>query len=187
MKPDDWCEKEYRYVVLIITVCTQEEYDRDGPRLKAIKLAYPWLRVGLSVEPMLGPMDLGFDFSSGGKPWLDWIICGGESGPDARPMHPDWPTSLHAQCHVAGVPYHFKQWGVWAPHKPAAGGDLGCDVRRGHVTIVHPTGEDDVSVSRRTGGRNTIPGSRYMARVGVKASGRKLRGIEHNGFPKEVH
>ena len=50
-----------------------------------------------------------------GRSGLDWIIVGGESGPDARPMHPDWARSIRAQCHEAGVPFFFKQWGEWAP------------------------------------------------------------------------
>jgi protein gp37 len=47
---------------------------------------------------------------------LDWVICGGESGKHARPMHPDWPRSLRDQCVDAGVPFFFKQWGehAWA-------------------------------------------------------------------------
>lgn len=46
---------------------------------------------------------------------LDWIIVGGESGPGARPMHPDWARSLRDQCQAAGVAFHFKQWGEWGP------------------------------------------------------------------------
>lgn len=42
---------------------------------------------------------------------LDWVICGGETGPGARPMHPDWVRSLRDQCQAAGVPFLFKQWG----------------------------------------------------------------------------
>ncbi len=49
------------------------------------------------------------------NPKIDWVICGGESGPDARPMHPDWARSLRDQCKDAGVPYLFKQWGEWLP------------------------------------------------------------------------
>jgi protein gp37 len=64
-----------------------------------------------SCEPLLGELDL--------RPWLesglDWVICGGESGPQARPMHPDWARSLRDQCVAAGVPFFFKQWGAWAP------------------------------------------------------------------------
>lgn len=49
---------------------------------------------------------------------LDWVIAGGESGPGARPMHPDWARSLRDQCAAAGVPFFFKQWGEWAPAPP---------------------------------------------------------------------
>jgi len=52
-------------------------------------------------------------------PRLDWVIVGGESGPGARPMHPDWARSLRDQCTAAGVPFFFKQWG--GVHKKAAG------------------------------------------------------------------
>lgn len=50
-------------------------------------------------------------------PWrrLDWVIVGGESGPGARPMHPDWARSLRDQCQAAGVAFFFKQWGEWLP------------------------------------------------------------------------
>lgn len=44
---------------------------------------------------------------------IDWVIVGGESGPKARPMHPDWARSLRDQCNAAGVPFFFKQWGEW--------------------------------------------------------------------------
>jgi protein gp37 len=114
---------------------------------------------------------------------LDWVICGGESGPNARPMHPDWARSLRDQCAAAGAKFFFKPWGEWTPHTPVAGGDLGGDVRAGRVQIVHQTGQSDVEISIATGGRSTIPGSRYMARVGKKAAGRLLDGIEHNEVP----
>lgn len=51
----------------------------------------------------------------GFRPKLDWVIVGGESGPGARPMHPDWARSLRDQCQAAGVPFFFKQWGEFAP------------------------------------------------------------------------
>jgi protein gp37 len=50
---------------------------------------------------------------------LGWVIVGGESGPGARPMHPDWARSLRDQCVAAGVPFFFKQWGG---RTPKAGG-----------------------------------------------------------------
>jgi protein gp37 len=46
---------------------------------------------------------------------IDWVVCGGESGPGARPMHPDWARSLRDQCVRAETPFFFKQWGEYAP------------------------------------------------------------------------
>jgi len=57
---------------------------------------------------------------------IDWVVCGGESGPGARPMHPDWARSVRDQCVAAGVPFFFKQWGEWAPF-----GDLNAMRRTG--------------------------------------------------------
>lgn len=72
---------------------------------------------------------------------------------------------------------------IRAPHRPAAGGDLGADVRAGRVRIVHPSGQTDVEVSETTSGRNTIPGCRYMALVGTKRAGRLLDGALHHAYP----
>ena len=133
-----------QHIGLMITVCNQAEADRDIPKLLILKakLGIPW--VGLSIEPMLGPIDLTLDglscgpclrccddfpdpetgqfecrhcdgTSKGDEIELDWVICGGESGPHARPMHPDWARSLRDQCVAAGVPFLFKQWGEWGP------------------------------------------------------------------------
>ncbi|MBN9525412.1 MAG: phage Gp37/Gp68 family protein [Alphaproteobacteria bacterium] len=61
----------------------------------------------ISIEPLLedlGPIDLA---------GIDWVIVGGESGPNARPVHPDWVRSIRDQCLAAGVAFFFKQWGGW--------------------------------------------------------------------------
>lgn len=83
----------------------------------------------LSLEPLLGPLpSLNLD-------GIDWVIVGGESGPKARPMHPDWVRQIRDRCVAAGVPFFFKQWGTWSPSigygskagrvgKKAAGRDL---------------------------------------------------------------
>lgn len=83
----------------------------------------------LSCEPLLGPINLmrwtgtdiegavqlyGEAFSrSDGKPLINWCIVGGESGPNARPMNPNWVRSLRDQCRTSGIAFHFKQWGSW--------------------------------------------------------------------------
>lgn len=59
----------------------------------------------LSLEPLLGPLP-GLDLGG-----IDWVIVGGESGPRARPMSPEWVADLRDQCLRAGVPFFFKQWG----------------------------------------------------------------------------
>lgn len=96
---------------LIASVVNQEEADRDIPRLIALKVKFgiPW--IGLSMEPLLGKVVLRYEWLRD----LDWVIVGGESGPKARPMHPDWARSLRDQCEKARVPFLFKQWGEWAP------------------------------------------------------------------------
>lgn len=76
----------------------------------------------LSCEPLLGPVNLNPwrnpgdlpDPHTPADPRFDWVIVGGESGPGARPMHPDWARALRDQCVAAGVPFLFKQWGEWA-------------------------------------------------------------------------
>lgn len=96
----------------------------------------------ISAEPLLGPINLQalrhggawIDSTSGIWPvWhpLDWIIAGGESGPGARPAHPDWFRSLRDQCQRADVPFFFKQWGEWSP-------DCLCDTAHAHPTIRRP-------------------------------------------------
>jgi protein gp37 len=149
MIPPSWASPELggwpAHVGLMITVVNQAEADQDIPKLLDLKarLRIPW--VGLSMEPLLGPVELthmdvqrhpsaknlspiGAYFINAltgrnddmGRPCpdvpcLDWIIVGGESGHHARPVHPDWARSLRDQCVAAGVPCLFKQWGEWAP------------------------------------------------------------------------
>jgi protein gp37 len=67
----------------------------------------------LSIEPMLGPVDL--NPCSLGPHGISWTVAGGESGRSARPMHPAWARALRDQCVAAGVPFFFKQWGEWEP------------------------------------------------------------------------
>ena len=62
----------------------------------------------LSVEPLLGPVDLD-NYLKG----IHWVIVGGESGPGARPMDPDWARAVRAQCKRAKVHFFFKQWGAF--------------------------------------------------------------------------
>lgn len=96
---------------------TSVENQEQALRRIPVLLEVPAAIHALSVEPLLDAVDL--------MPWidqLDWVIVGGESGPGARPMHPDWVRSLRQQCIPAGVSFFFKQWGVWAPDDTAPSG-----------------------------------------------------------------
>jgi protein gp37 len=93
-------------VWLGVSVEDQRWADIRIPALASVPAAVRFL----SCEPLLGPVDIARYL-----PNLHWVIAGGESGPGARPMHPDWPRALRDQCATQGIPYFFKQWGAWAP------------------------------------------------------------------------
>lgn len=91
---------------------TVETQPLAAPRLKHLAAIEGAKLRFVSVEPMLGPIDL--------RPWLesgvlDWVIAGGESGRRARPTQADWIRALRDQCVAAGVAFFLKQWGEWAP------------------------------------------------------------------------
>lgn len=156
----------------------------------------------LSVEPLLGPVDLSDHNVSGmcgttdranylsgyvapeyscrahlskETPSLDWVIVGGESGHNARPMHPDWARSLRDQCKAAGVPFFFKQWGRFYPTRfpeNVASTTL--------KTVAWPDGTIGPGDSGDKGGLGT---SLEKAPNKTKA-GRSLDGVEHNEWPE---
>lgn len=151
----------------------QQEADERIPHLLATPAAIRFV----SAEPLLGPIDLqwavsrnvldiGAGFLTRGmfapgmeklRP-LDWLIVGGESGPNARPMNPDWARSLRDQCAAAGVPFFFKQWGEW-----------GC---------LHQSKE---------GQHGQIVQGFPMVRVGKKAAGRLLDGVLYSAWPRSAN
>lgn len=155
----------------------------------------------VSIEPMLGGVDLdsieqtvapGY-FGSVLHWWhqphcerhvpyptLDWVICGGETGPRARPMHPDWARGLRDQCIQADVPFFFKQWGEWAP--PFSGCLL---VGSRWDTKVAGDAPRSGFVKSRYRGSNPNLGT-VVYRVGKKAAGRELDGRTWDQVPGEV-
>jgi len=86
------------------TAINQGEWDRDYPKL--VSVPAPWR--GVSMEPLLGPIDIG-----SGCP--DWVVTGGESGAHARQIDQDWVRSLRDQCARDGIAFHHKQWGGIRP------------------------------------------------------------------------
>ena len=150
------------------TIVNRDEMLRDAPKLKQI----PARVLFWSYEPALG--DLG-DLPPSLMP--DWAICGGESGPSARPMHPDWARSLRDQCAAAGVPFLFKQWGEWGSHGGAPSGTPGK-----YAAHWAETGRwsffDEAPRQFWIFGADAV---RML--VGKKAAGRLLDGVQHDGVP----
>lgn len=167
------------------TVVNQLEADRDLPKLLRTPAAVRFL----SIEPMLGPIDLveavscpdcrGAGFGCDGpeeiacstcegheagpidlgESGIDWVITGGESGPHARPANPQWFRDIRDQCAAAGVAHLHKQNGEFASVSEVAG----------------------------EGAHHTFEDGRTVRRVGKKAASRLLDGVVHNGFPGVRH
>jgi protein gp37 len=117
----------------------------------------------MSCEPLLAHLDLSRwlkrDASDSARR-VDWVIAGGESGAKARPMNPEWVRSLRDQCLAQGVPFHFKQWGHWAP-----------------TTVNRQSGVATVEF-RGNNGQSEI-----LTKLGKTAAGRRLDGRTWDGLP----
>jgi protein gp37 len=144
---DEWPDN----IWLGTTVESQTWADRRLPLL----LRYPAKRRFLSCEPLLGPLNLRKWTTNVSKKLfpVDWIIAGGESGAGARPMLPGWARNLRDQCDQAGIPFHFKQWGHWAPaaSKPASSSKTGVgefwDELDGRLVTMQPKGKKEAGRS----------------------------------------
>lgn len=173
------------------TIVNQEEADRDIPKLLAIPARVRFL----SMEPLLGPVSFEGIFASPRNPAdgtnaleaLDWVIVGGESGPGARPMHPDWARSLRDQCEAAGTAFLFKQWGEWVPrsscyHRFADGqacADLDPSATRWPCTRLTYQGGNGNDLASESDGDDA-----YMQRTGKAMAGRLLDGRTWDEFPE---
>ncbi|MFJ2719427.1 phage Gp37/Gp68 family protein [Streptomyces sp. NPDC087437] len=181
----------------------------------------------LSCEPLLGPVDVheylverrdvtdphadapdgavvdGIERS--GDTWhrrerLHWLIVGGESGPKARPMHPDWARSLRDQCDRAQVPFFFKQHGEYASavveDDPAYAGGRAYDSplggrssatlrKRGPSGTFRGGGIRLMQPGDRTRGTVLLDADTIAVRVGKRAAGRELDGRTHDAYPRD--
>lgn len=194
-----WMQQGFPLNVWIgATMVDQGEVDRDARKLLALPAPVHFI----SYEPALGPIDVapwlrpycdagsrphpdggGVTCSrcggTGGCGGLSWVIAGGESGPRARPAHPEWFRSLRDQCMAAGVPFLFKQWGEW--REPVEGEPYSTAMGRAQerpAFIVALDGTVHCFENERT-----TSGGKVMLRIGKKAAGRLLDGRTHDGFP----
>jgi protein gp37 len=157
-----------------VSVENQQWANIRVPALLETPAAVRWL----SMEPLLGAVTFRW------APWtpvvdsdhldglrgLDWIVVGGESGPGARPLHPEWARTIRDACHEAGVPFLFKQWGAYEP----AGYGAGRNTRDDEVWLT-PGNPNDPRFT------HTV-----MRRVGKHDAGRVLDGRTWDEYPKET-
>lgn len=197
-------------VWLGVTVENQEAADERIPLLLKTPAAVRWV----SCEPLVGPVSFRWMAGIFPEPYtaqnpsgktnhlealrrIDWVVSGGESGPHARPMHPDWARSLRDQCVDAGVPFMFKQWGEFETAYHKMGGD---SVFRQFSSFEQWVNKASTwvngGVCLDTAGNELKIGADFMRardegkfpvtimhRVGTKAAGRLLDGVLHDEYP----
>jgi protein gp37 len=176
------------------SVENQEQADIRIPHL--VKM-HATLRF-VSCEPLLGMLNLqevdksygmwldaldSHPLSSPDRPFINWVIAGCESGPKARPVHPDWIRSLRDQCAAANVPFLFKQWGEFAP-----GSNLR-ELKYNKEFIVLNNGDygdywKPMELNNKYATRWNEMHATAMTKVGKKASGNLLDGVQHLAFPQ---
>ena len=167
-------------IILGVTAENQEMLDLRVPLL--LRLGALGWRTMVSAEPLLSAIDLTPWLESsrqeirclsasgvGGHqgPSLGLIICGGETGPGARPVHPDWVRRIRDDCAAAGVLFHLKSLGEWVPSDEV------------------PASQADTYSSKRRGSRQSckVIDETLFVRVGTKAAGRVLDGKTHDARP----
>jgi protein gp37 len=184
----------------------QQRADERVPELLHVPAAVRFL----SAEPLLGPVVIPEAFFRGPKAGPEsirgrrWVIAGGESGPGARPMHPDWPRAIRNQCRDAGVPFLFKQWGEYAPWITEAWFTHGGEEKHAHTWVARDGTvgacwiyDDDGTWSNWTGDPPSVTlvdpedssveevlDVAVMSKIGKGNSGRELDGRTWDEFPE---
>lgn len=178
--------EKVKNVWLGVSVEDQKTADERIPVLLRTSSYVRWL----SVEPMLGPVNLdkyddeyeihwltGLDKEypeEGINMKIDWVVVGGESGPNARPMHPDWVRSIRDQCKAADVPFFFKQWGTWIGSYDAG--------YRSSESGYYNNGMGDNWVRHYF----RFPDGQGMVKTGKKKAGYLLDGKQYREYPNEM-
>jgi len=167
-------------VCLGVSAEDQKRWDERVPLLAMIPATIRFV----SVEPMLSAIDIHHaeNMRSVHKiRKIHWIICGGESGHDARPMHPAWPRVLRDQCQHAGVPFFFKQWGEW---QDGSGTGLNAVVLTNGRAVIPDIQDGRRKLCDELGNRWDEFFPTIVSKVGKSAAGRLLDGREWNEMPE---
>lgn len=155
---------------------SQEWFDSRWQSMRRLYELFGFV-VWVSAEPLLGPIVLPASFLGLGQ--KAWVVTGGESGPKARPCHPQWVRDLRDQCAAANVPFFHKQWGEWSPVNEPSDYPM---------CRVDPDGKwyTSDSATGRAMVHNAILRDKdwqLMARVGKHEAGHLLDGQEWSQFP----
>lgn len=174
---------------------TSVESQKYAPRLDVLARV-PARERFVSAEPLLGPLDLRRWLAPSirirrAEEWIvdrsgvSWVIVGGESGPGARPVHPQWVRDIRDQCQRAGVPFFFKQWGAWKPWLDDQDGDPEYLRHAGNWGQMHPNGKMVKPAGERTAYNYWMDGyNEMMIRVSKKNAGALLDGREYQEMPQ---
>jgi len=181
--------EQMKHIWLGVSVENQEAANERIPYLLGIKDVSVRF---LSCEPLLGPVNLtrlcvpncpdafidslqGLVHGPDDKlPNINWVITGGESGPNARPMHPDWVRSLRDQCNAAGVPFFLKQWGEWGEDCPDGyHNSKSCIIRPNGTTYLADCADNSAD--------------KWLFKVGKQRAGRVLDGRTWDEAPRGCH
>lgn len=192
----------FKWPLLNVAIGASMENQAAGIERMPYLLQIPAAIRFISAEPLIGMLDLIplLNYPVIEKPKLDWVIAGGESGHEARIMHPDWPRLLRDQCKAMGIPYFFKQWGMFIPFENTAQPPFLRQCNTGQEYDAHGLNIIDAETSEP--GYEIIDGKKYRwedvlkhiehdtdgimtnyLKTGKKISGNLLDGVRHEEFP----
>ncbi len=193
----DYCKNQYRHEFQILTKRAERLPDFIYPenvwlgvtvektnyknRIEYLKNTNAKIKF-LSCEPLLG--DLGELDLRG----IDWVIAGGETGFNARPVHPDWIRNIQKQCQKARVPFFFKQWGEWIPASQTKNSILEkrCQILLKNGDLINGIFPADVKKFEKENYKIDDCNGVIVGKIGKTKAGALLDGVEYKEFPNYI-
>lgn len=180
MLPSEWRGSGNwpRNVMVGVTIENQARLVERMPYIELLDKMFPGVNIFASCEPLLSALN----WERGNSSWLElfsWIVGGGESGHGARPCHPDWARKLRDDCRFRDdmcrpwpLPFLWKQWGEWVAHGPH------------NAKVTFTSAGIDVGENQMLLESGIRPGRTLLTRIGKKAAGRSIDGIEWAEVPR---